>query len=100
MQSELTNSVPTKKRTRSSMALQINSTERVDIQVKMIHVERDHQAVVLELRYGRHETGLNHATSWYRTLWQDSKPHETRLIKMYRPILKDMGDTLRRANYL
>ena len=66
---------------RSSMALQENSTGRVDI--KVIRAQRDHQdlVVVLELQYGRHETGLNHATSWYRTLWKDSDPHETRLIK-------------------
>ena len=100
MQSELTNSLPTKKRTRSSMALQVNSTGRVDIQVKMICVQRDHQVVVLELQYGRHEAGLNHATSWYRTLWQDSKPHETHLIKMHCPILKDMGDTRTQAKCL
>ena len=82
------------------MAPQVNSMGRVDIQVKMIRVERDHQSVVLELRYGRHETGLNHATSWYRTLWQDTKPHKTHLVKIYRPILKDMGATLRRGNFL
>ena len=79
MLSEPMTSLPTKKRTRSSKALQ-----------------RDRQSVVLELRYGRHETGLNHATSWYRTLWQDSSPHETHRIKMYRPILKDMGAAVRR----
>ena len=67
-------SLPTRKRTRSSMALQVNSMGPVDIQVKTIHVERDRQSVVLELRYGRHETDLNRATSWYRTLWQDSNP--------------------------
>ena len=98
MQSQQTNSLPTKKRMRSSMALQVNSTGGVDIQVKMIRVQRDHQVVVLELQYGRHETGLHHATSWYRTLWKDSGPHETHLIKMHRPILKDMGDTIRQES--
>ena len=78
---------------RSSMALQVNSTDCVDIQVKMIRVQRDHQVVVLELQYGTHEAGLNHATSWYRTVWKDSEPHETHIVKMHRPILKDMGDT-------
>ena len=97
MQNEQTNSLPTKKRMRSSMALQVNSTGRADIQVKPEMI-RDHQVVVLELQYGRHETGLNHATSWYRTLWNDSEPHETHLIKMHRPILKDMGDTIRQES--
>ena len=82
------------------MALQVNSMGRVDIQVKTIHVERDRQSVVLELRYGRHETDLNRATSWYRALWQDSNPHKTHFIKMYRPIFKDMGATLRRGQCL
>ena len=100
MLSEPTTSLITKNRTRSSMALQVNSMGHVDIQVKTIHVERDRQSVVLELRYGRHETDLNRATSWYRTLWQDSNPHETHSIKMYHPILKDMGATLRRRQCL
>ena len=43
---------------------------------------------------------MNRATGWYRTLWQDSNPHETHLIKMYRPILKDMGGTVRRRRCL
>ena len=100
MLSEPTNSLLTKKRARSSMALQVNSMGRVDIQVKMMHVERDRQSVVLELRYGRQEPDLNRVTSWYRALWQDSNPRETHFIKMYRPILKAMGATLRRGQCL
>ena len=100
MLNEPTNSLLTKKHMRSSMELQMNSMGRVHIQVKTVHVERDRQSVVLELRYGRHETDLNRATSWYRTLWQDSNPNDTHFIKMYRPILKDMGATLRRGQCL
>ena len=96
MLSAPTASLPTKNRTRSPMALQMNSMGPVDIQVKTIHVERDRQSVVLELLYARHETDLTRATSWYRTLWQESNPHETYTIKVHRPILKDMGATLRR----
>ena len=100
MLSEPTTSLLTKTRTRSSMALQVNSMGRVDIQVKTIRVEHDRQSVVLELRYGRHETDMNRAASWYRTLWRGSNPYETHFIKMYRPILKDMGATLRRGQCL
>ena len=84
------------------MALPANSMGRMDIQVKIIRVERDRQSVVSEPCYGRHEADLNHAAGWYRTLWQDSNPHETHLIKMYRPILKDnvMGPTIRRRQRL
>ena len=98
MLSEPTTSSPIKKGKSSRMVLLVSSMGRVDtcIQVNMIRVEQDGQSVVLELRYGRHVTDFNRATTGYRTLWQDSKPHETHFIKMHRPILKDMGTTLRR----
>ena len=56
--------LPTKKRTRSPMALHVNSMGPVDIQAKTMHVERDRQSVhvVLELLYGRHEADSNRAT--------------------------------------
>ena len=74
------------------MALQVNSMGRVGIQVKTIRVEQDQKSVVLELLYGRHGTDFNRATTWWRTLWRDSEPHETHFVKMHRPILKDMAD--------
>ena len=80
---EHTTSSPTKKCMRSSMALQVNSMGRVDIQVKTIRVEQDRQSVILELRYGRHGTDFNCATTWWRTLWRDSEPHETHFVKIY-----------------
>ena len=60
---EPTASSLTNKRMRSSMALQVNSMGRVDIQVKMTGVEQDCQSLVLGLRYGRHRTNFNHATA-------------------------------------
>ena len=51
MQNERSSPLPTKKSTRSPVALQVNSKGRVDIQVKTIRVERDRQSVVLELHY-------------------------------------------------
>ena len=86
MQSAQANWLPTRKRTKSSMALQVDSTGPVDIQVKTTRVGRDRHAVVFELQYEGRETGLNHATSWFKTLWKDSRPHETRRITMYPPI--------------
>ena len=86
MQSVLTNYLPTRKRTKSSMALQLDSTGLVDIQVKMTRMGRDRHSVSLELQYEGQGKGLNQATSWFRTLWKDSRPHETRRIKMYPPI--------------
>ena len=59
---------------KSSIALQVNFMGRADVQVRMTHLERDRQSVVLELRYGRHEVDLNRATSWYRALWLDPTP--------------------------
>ena len=52
MQNDHNNSSPAKKRMGSSMDL--HSKGRVDIQVKTMHLERDCQLVVLELRYGWH----------------------------------------------
>ena len=87
MLSEPTSSLPTKKRTRSSMAMQLDSTGPVGIQVKMTRGERDRHTVYLELQYEELGNGLNinHATSWFRTLWKGSRPHEIRRIKMYPP---------------
>ena len=96
MLSEPKTSSPIKTSMRSSMSLQVNAMRRVDIQVKKIRLEQDRQSVVLELRYGRHETDFNRATTWWRTLWRDSEPHETHFVKMHRTILKAMADTLRR----
>ena len=80
------------------MALQVDSMRHVDIQVKMIHVrvEHDRQSVALELHYSRHETDSSHATTWWRTYWQDSEPHETHPVKMHRPFLKETADIPRR----
>ena len=94
MQSMATNSSHTKKRTRSSMALQVNSMGRVDIQVKMINTRGTRSSVsglrlVLELRYGRHGTDFNRATTWWRTSCQDSEPHTTHVVKMHRPSTAD-----------
>ena len=100
MLSEHTTSSPIKKRMSSSMVLQVNSMGLAwifnIIQVKTIRVEQDRQSVVLELHYGRHGTDLNRATTWWRTLWRDSEPHETHFVKIQQPILKNMADTLRR----
>ena len=63
MLSEPKTSSPIRKHTGSSMALQVNSMGRVDVQVKMTRVEHDWQSVALELHYGRHETDSNHATT-------------------------------------
>ena len=68
MQSVQTNCLPTRKRTRSSMALQLDSTGPVDIQVTMTRVGRGRHAVAFELQYEWHEVGSNHATSPYRAL--------------------------------
>ena len=69
------------------MALQLDSMGPVGIQdlVKMTRGERDRHTVYLELQYEELGNGLNHATSWFRTLWKDSQPHEIRRIKMYPP---------------
>ena len=92
-------SSPIKKHIRSSMALQVNSIGRVDIQVKKMRAEQDRQSVVLALCYSRHETDFNCATTWWRTLWRDSEPHETHFGKTPRPNLKDMADTLRQRRF-
>ena len=68
----------------------------LDVHVKAMRVEQDRQSVVLELRYGRHATDFNRTTTWWRSLWRDSEPHETHFVKMHRPILKGMTDTLSR----
>ena len=83
MLSEPKTSLPIGKCTRSSMALQVNSMGRVDIQVKMIRVEHDQQSVAFELHYGRHETDSSHATTWWKTYWKDSERHETHAVKMH-----------------
>ena len=49
--SEPTPPSPTKGRVRSSVALEVNSMGRVDIQLKTIRVEQGRQSVVLALRY-------------------------------------------------
>ena len=49
---------------RSSMAPQVNSIGRVDIQVKTIRVDQDRQAVALEQRYGRHVADFNREPTW------------------------------------
>ena len=81
------------------MALQVNSMGRVDIQVKMIRVQHDRQSVALELHYGRHETESSHATTWWRTYWKDSEPHEGHAVKMHRPFHKEMADIPRRRRF-
>ena len=81
MQNDNNNSLPTKKRTLKIVhgsASEFEIKGRVDIQdlVKTIRVERDCQSVVLELCYIRHVEDFNRATTWWRTLWRDSTPHE------------------------
>ena len=85
MLSEPTSSLPTKKRTRSSIALQVDSTGPVGIQVKMTRGERCRHTLYFELQYEELGIELNHATNWFRTLWKDSRPNEIRRIKMYPP---------------
>ena len=51
MPSEPTSSLPTKKRTRSSIALQVDSTGPVGIQVKMTRGERGRRTLYFELQY-------------------------------------------------
>ena len=99
MLNEPTASSHTKKRTQSSTALQVNSMGRVDIQVETIRVEHelhDRQSVVLELHYGRHKPDFSRATTWWRTYWKDSEPHETHAVKMHRPFLHETADIPRR----
>ena len=86
MPSEPTSSLPTKKRTRSSIALQVDSTAPVGIQVKTTRGERGRHTLYFEVQYEELEVGLNHATNWFRTLWKDSKPNEIRRIKTFPPV--------------
>ena len=85
MPSEPTSSLPTKKRTRSSIALQVDSTGPVGIQVKTTRGERGRHTLYFELQYEELGIVLNHATNWFRTLWKYSRPNEIRRINMYPP---------------
>ena len=69
---------------------------RVDIQLNTICVGQDRQSVFLELRYGRHATDFNRATTWWRTLWRNSEPHEIHFVNTHQPILKYIAESLRR----
>ena len=82
MPSEAQISLHTKKRTRSSIALQVYSTAAVGIQVRTTRGERDRHTLYFELQYEELGNGLNHATSWYRTVWKDSRPNEIRRVQM------------------
>ena len=64
-----------------------------------IRVEHDRQSVALALHYGRHETDSNHATTWWRTYWKDSEPHEAHATKMHQPFRKEIADVPRRRQF-
>jgi len=83
---EPTISSPTKKRTKSSITLQLDSTAPVGIQVKTTRGEQNRHTLYFEVQYEEREVGFKHATSWSRTLWKDSKPNEIRRIKIFPPI--------------
>ena len=86
MPNEPMTSSHTKKRTRSSITLQLDSAAPVGIQVKMTRGEQNRHTLYFEIQYEEREVGFSHATSWSRTLWKDSKPNEIRRIKIFPPI--------------
>ena len=92
MLNEQTSSPHTKKRTRSPMALQVDSLGRVDISGKTTRAEQDRLSAVSELCYGRHVADfmINRAAAWWRALWRDSEPREAHFAKIHRPIIKGM----------
>ena len=85
MLKEPTISSHTKKRTKSSITLQLDSTAPVGIQVKTTRGELNRHTLYFEVQYEELEVGLNHATNWFRMLWKDSRPNEIRRIKMFPP---------------
>ena len=101
MLSEPKTSSPTRRRTRSSMAVQVNSMGRVDIQVRMIIITRGTRTTISGLRSSLRQAQAILQSRDYLVVdvlevWNDSEPHETHTVKVHRPFLQETADIPRR----